>query len=86
MKTFLKILLIVVAVIVAVKLLPIAFAAGCLTVGLLAGLAALGVGVVALLACAALLVLVVLSPIWISVLAVVGIVALFRRDRVAKVA
>jgi hypothetical protein len=86
MKTFLKILLIVVAVIVAVKLLPIAFAAGCLTAGLLAGLAAFGVSMMALLACAGLLVLAILSPIWIPVLAIVGIVALFRRNRAATVA
>ena len=85
MKTFWKILLIVVAVIVAIKLLPVVFFMGCLAAGLLAGLAVLGVSLAALLLCAALVVLAILSPIWIPVLAIVGVVALLRRNGAAKV-
>lgn len=84
MKTFLKILLIVVAVVVAVKLLPIAFIAGCVAAGLLAALAVLGVSLAALLVCAALGVAAVLSPIWVPVLAIIGIVSLYRRHEAAK--
>jgi hypothetical protein len=79
MKTFLKALLILVAVVVAVKLLPIALGVGCIAAAILAGLAVLGVSLAALLACAALAVVAVLSPIWVPVLALVGIVALWRR-------
>lgn len=84
MKTFLKVLLIVVAVIVAVKLLPIAFIAGCVAAGLLAALAVLGVSLAALLVCAALGVAAVLSPIWVPVLAIIGIVSLCRRSGAVK--
>ncbi len=79
MKTFLKVLLIVVAVVIAVKLLPIAFVIGCAVAALLAGLAVLGVSLAALLICAALAVAALLSPIWVPILAIVGIVALCRR-------
>lgn len=79
MKTFLKVLLMVVAVILAVKLLPIAFVTGCAVAALLAGLAVLGVSLAAVLFCAALAVVALLSPIWVPVLAIVGIVALCRR-------
>lgn len=80
MKTFLKVLLIVVAVVIAVKLLPIAFVVGCAVAALLAGLAVLGVSLAALLICAALAVAALLSPIWVPILAIVGIVALCRRS------
>lgn len=86
MNTFLKVFLIVVGVIVAVKLLPIAFGLACGAVALLAGLAVLGVSLVALLVCAALLVATLLSPIWLPVAVIVGIIALCRRNPVAKVA
>lgn len=86
MKTFLKVLLLVVAVILAVKLLPIAFVIGCAVAALLAGLAVLGVSLAALLLCAALAVVALLSPIWVPVLAIVGVVALCRRHGGPKVA
>ena len=79
MKTFLKVLLLVVAVILAVKWLPIAFVIGGAVAALLAGLAVLGVSLAALLLCAALAVGALLSPIWVPVLALVGVVALCRR-------
>lgn len=84
MKTFLKVLLIVVAVIVALKLLPIALGLGCVVAAILAGLAVLGVSLAALLVCAALVVAAVLSPVWMPVLAIIGVIALFRRGGAAK--
>jgi hypothetical protein len=84
MKTFLKVLLIVVAVIVALKLLPIALGMGCVVAAILAGLAVLGVSLAALLICAALVVAAVLSPVWVPVLAIIGVIALFRRGGAAK--
>jgi hypothetical protein len=80
MNTFLKVFLIVVGAILAVKLLPIAFGLVCGVAALLAGLAILGVSLAALLVCAALVVVAALSPIWVPVLAIVGIVGLCRRN------
>jgi lysylphosphatidylglycerol synthetase-like protein (DUF2156 family) len=81
MKTFLRVLLVAVLVLVALKLLPVTLALGCvlgaallaaLAVGLSLAVAALGV---------ALAVAAALSPIWVPVLAIVGIVSLCRRGR-----
>jgi hypothetical protein len=47
---------------------------------LIAGLAVLGVSLLALLVCAGLVMGAVLSPLWVPVLAVVGIVAWCRRS------
>jgi hypothetical protein len=79
MKTFLKIFLIVVLALVAIKFIPlvaVAAIAGLLIAALL--------GVLGLSLLAALLAVVVglafaLSPIWITVLAVMGAVSLFRK-------
>jgi hypothetical protein len=79
MNSFLKILLLVVLALVAIKLLPLTLAAGCvlgLAVGavLLAGVSALaGVLVVTVSVVAA------LAPLWIPVLAIMGLVAVIRR-------
>lgn len=81
MKTFFKVLLIVVAVIVAVKLLPVALVFGCIAACLVAALAVLGVSLAALTVGAAIVVAAVLSPVWVPVLAIVGLVALCRRGR-----
>jgi hypothetical protein len=79
MKTFLKVLLIAAVLIIAIKLSPLIFIAGIM--GLLAasllgviGLSLLGVMVGVLLALA-----IALSPIWIPVLVVLGLISLFRR-------
>ena len=71
-------------VIVALKLLPIALGMGCVVAAILAGLAVLGVSLAALLICAALVVAAVLSPVWVPVLAIIGVIALFRRGGAAK--
>jgi hypothetical protein len=91
MKTFLKVLLFVLLGLLAIKLLPFVLlpvfvvGIGLLLAGGLAfsGIAAAaGIGVAVLVAVVALLVVLVavLSPIWIPVLAVVGLIALIRRS------
>ena len=92
MKTFLKVLLFVLLGLLAIKLLPFVlvpvFVAG-ISLLLAGGLAfggiaaAAGIGVAMVVALVALLVtlLAVLSPIWIPVLAVIGLIALIRSGR-----
>jgi hypothetical protein len=78
MKTFLKILLVAAVLIVAIKLSPVIF------IGAVAGLIAaavlgsVGLSLLALLAAVLLAFAVALSPIWIPVLVIVGLVKLFR--------
>ncbi len=78
MKTFLKILLVAAVLIVAIKLSPVIF------IGAIAGLIAaavlgsVGLSLLALLAAVLLAFAIALSPIWIPVLVIVGLVKLFR--------
>ena len=78
MKTFLKILLVAAILVVAIKLSPAIF------IGAIAGLVAaavlgsIGLSLLALLAAVLLAFAVALSPIWIPVLVIVGLVKLFR--------
>ena len=92
MKTFLKILLAVLAVLVCLKILPFLFgvavvdlagalAAGVVLVGGVASLAAVGLSVVAAILAVVLVAAAVLAPIWLPVLAVVGLISLCRRNR-----
>lgn len=80
MKTFLKVLLLAAVLIVAIKLSPVIF------IGALAGtavavvLGALGLSLVAVLLAVAFALLVALSPIWIPVLAIFGLISLFRKS------
>jgi len=79
MNAFLKLVLIVLCALLAVKFLPEMFAFGCLLAALLLGLAAVGLPLLAA-ACAAVLAFVVLlAPVWVPVLLIVGLVALVRR-------
>jgi hypothetical protein len=80
MKTFLKILLIAALLIVAIKLSPIIFFGA--LVGLIAAaiLGVVGISLVVALASVVLALTVALSPIWIPVLAIMGIVSLFKRN------
>ena len=80
MKTFIKVLLIAALLIVAIKLSPVIFVGA--FVGLIAAafLGAVGISLVVALAAVLLAFAVALSPIWIPVLAVVGIVSLFRKS------
>ena len=90
MKTFLIVLLALVGAVIAVKLLPLAFAPVIFVLGLLlliggllvGGAAATIAAVLALLVSllmGGLVLLVILSPIWIPVLAIVGLIALIKR-------
>jgi hypothetical protein len=79
MKGFLKIVLLVVVALMAVKLLPLTFAVGCLLAAAVLGLVAFGVSVVAVLFGAFVVVAAALAPIWIPVLAVVGLISLMKR-------
>ena len=84
MKTFLQVLLLVLAAIVALRVLRVAFVVGCLVALPVAGLAIAGVSLVGAALIALLVAAAVLSPVWLPVLAIVGIVALCRRkSRVA---
>lgn len=78
-KTFLKILLVVVAALVAIKLLPVTLALGFVLGLAVVGLAIAGLSVVAALAVGAIVVAAVLSPVWIPVLLIVGLIALVKR-------
>jgi hypothetical protein len=83
MKTFLKILLAAVLLVIAIKFSPALFFLA--LAGLLAAavLGAVGVSLLAVLAAIVLAFALALSPIWIPVLIVIGLVSLFRRDRTA---
>lgn len=90
MKTFLKIVLFLVLGLVAVKLCPlllapalasvmVMLALGGVVLAGLATVAATGLTLTAVLLGVVLLVLAVLSPVWVPVLALIGLISLFRR-------
>ena len=80
MKTFLKILLVAVLLVVALKLSPLLFLAA--FIGLIGAvvLGAVGFSLVAALLAVAIAFAVALSPIWIPVLVVMGLISLFKKD------
>lgn len=81
MKTFLKIALLVLGALVLIKLLPFTIAVGC-AIGAIATAALLvGVSAAAVVLCVAAIFLAVLSPLWLPVAAVIGMVSLFRRSK-----
>lgn len=80
MKTFLKVVLLVIAAVIAVKLLPLTLGLGILLGVSIVGLAAVGVSALALILGLGVVLVAVLSPIWIPVLAIVGLVALVKRS------
>jgi hypothetical protein len=77
-KTFLKCVLLVLVAIVAVKLLPLTIGLGFLLGFALVALAAVGVSAVAILFGVAVFLLAALSPVWIPLLALIGLIALIR--------
>ncbi|HLP24326.1 MAG TPA: hypothetical protein VK477_01520 [Acidobacteriota bacterium] len=79
MKTFLKILLAAVLLVIAIKISPILFVAA--FAGLIAAvvLGAVGLSLLAALVAVVLAFAIALSPIWIPVLCVIGLVKLFNR-------
>jgi len=79
MKTFLKILLIAALLIVAIKISPVLFVGAFVGLLVAAVLGVIGISLLAGLAAVVLCLAVALSPIWIPVLVVIGIVSLFRK-------
>jgi hypothetical protein len=79
MKTFLKVILIVMIAIIAVKLLPFTLALGFALGGAIVAAAVLGLSALAVLFCVSLALIAVLAPVWIPVLALVGAIALIKR-------
>lgn len=79
MKTFLKNLLLVLAVAVAIKLMPIALIFGAVLALVAALVAAVGLSLAAGLVGVGLFLALVLSPIWLPVLALVGLIALIKK-------
>ena len=79
MKTVLKVILIVALLLIAIKLSPIIFVAA--LAGLLVAtiLGALGLSLLAAFAAIVIALAVALSPIWIPVLVIVGVISLIRR-------
>ena len=80
MKAFLKIVLLVIVALVAVKFLPHLFAFGCVLAAVLLGFITVGVSLLPVLLIGGLVLLAVSSPIWIPVLAIVGFAALVRKS------
>ena len=79
MKTFLKILLIAAILYVAIKLSPLIFVAGLAGLVTATLLGAVGLSILGVLVGVCLALAVALAPLWIPVLAIVGIISLFRR-------
>lgn len=79
MKTFLKVLLMAAILIIAIKFSPVLFIG--VIVGLLvaAALGVVGISLVAALLAVLVAFAVALSPIWIPVLVIMGLVSLFRK-------
>lgn len=79
MNTFLKIVLIAVLVLIAIKLSPFFLLAAAAGLAVATALGALGLSLIALLAAVVLALAVALSPIWVTVLIALGLVSLFKR-------
>jgi hypothetical protein len=80
-KTFLKVLLIIVGVLLVLKLLPLLFGLGVGLVILLTVAGLLGLGVTGILVSALVVLAVLLSPLWLPLLVIVGIIALVKKSR-----
>lgn len=80
MKTFLKVLLVAVLLILAIKFSPLILLGGLVGLVVAAVLGAVGLSLLAVLLALALGVTLALSPIWLPILVVMGLVSLFRRD------
>ncbi len=79
MNSFLKIFLLVVLALVAIKLLPLTLAMGCVLGLAVAGLVLVGVSALAGMLAVAVGIVAALAPLWIPVLAIAGLIAVIRR-------
>ena len=80
MKTFLKVLLIAALLIVAIKLSPVIFIGALLGLIAAAVLGAVGISLVAALVAVLIAFAVALSPIWIPILVIMGLISLFKKN------
>ena len=80
MKTFLKILLVAALLLVAIKVSPVLFVAAFAGLIVAAVLGVVGISLAAGLVAVLLAFTVALSPIWLPVLCVIGIVSLCRKS------
>ncbi len=80
MNSFLKVVLLILVAIIAVKLLPAMLALGFLPGVAVVALGAIGVSVLGALCLASAVLLAVLSPVWVPVLAIIGVIALIKRS------
>jgi hypothetical protein len=78
-KTFLKVLLVLAVAILVVKLLPVALGVGFGLGAVLLAAAAVGLSVVTAIVCALLGLAALFSPVWIPVLAIIGVISLIKR-------
>ena len=78
MKTFLKVLLILVAALFALKFLRLTLGLGFLLAGAVIGLLAVGFSILTAALAGAFAVVAALSPIWIPVLLIVGVITLIK--------
>lgn len=78
MKTFLKVLLMAAILIIAIKFSPVIFIGALAGLVVAAVLGAVGISLVAALLAVLVAFAVALSPIWIPVLVIMGLVSLFR--------
>jgi hypothetical protein len=76
---FLKIALLVIVALVALKFLPLIFGLGCLLAAAVLAVILMVASALAGLFGSAFLLAAVLSPIWVSVLIIVGLIALIKR-------
>jgi hypothetical protein len=79
MKTLLKILLVVFLLLIAIKLSPVIFVLAAVGMLVAAVLGVIGLSLAGAVCAVVVAAAVALSPIWIPVLAVVGVISLFRR-------
>ncbi len=80
MKTFVKVLLLAVLLIVAIKFSPVLFLGAIAGLIVAAVLGAVGISLIAALLAVVLALALALSPIWIPVLLVLGLISLFRKS------
>lgn len=80
MKTFLKILLIAALLILAIKFSPVLFFFGLVGLFAAAILGVVGLSLLVALLAVVLAFAIALSPVWIPVLAIIGLISLFKRS------
>ena len=78
MKTFLKVVLLLIGVVIALKLLPMVIGIGGFLAAALVGILLAVGSILAAMLGVAVMMIAVLSPLWIPVLAIVGLVALVK--------